>query len=284
MKKWLMRGILGLGLLLSMVATARAQTITTVSGTVVDPNGNPWSGATLTISISATATPTITPCITAPSCPVIMPPAITLSPTGAFTQALVANGSILPVSSTYTFCLSFPGQLFPLVPFPIGTGPQSFCSTGNTISGASQSLSATLSALAPAILSTNAAGSPQKSAATNFGTAIGTAQTIVASAAAAVPYTISFYTWQSLAGASCGAGTNTATVTLAWTGPGGSSETLALTALSISANGALDSNQTQTVTITPSVGTAITYTVASTLASTGCSPVPQYTVQARAIP
>jgi len=273
------RALLFLALLLAAAGTARAQTITVVSGTITDPNGLPYAGGILQVSITATGTPTITPCTTAPTCPIILPGQVTLSPTGSFTMNLVANGSILPASSTYNFLVSFPG----IAP-PLGTGPQSYTVTGVTIAGASQSVSSTLSTPAPAIVSTFVAGSPQKSAATNFGTAIGATQTIVASAAGAVPYTISFYTWQSTAGTTCGAGTNTATVTLAWTGPGGNAQTLALTALSISANGAVDTNATQTVTITPSVGTAITYTVASTLASTGCTVVPQYTVQARAIP
>lgn len=283
-KIWLSRAIAGLLLGLAILAApaARAQTITTVSATIVDPNGYPWAGATVTIGLTATGTPTITPCATGPSCPLILPGQFILSPTGSFTLNLVANGSILPVSSTYTFSFSFPG----IAP-PLGTGPQSFSVTGQTIFGASQTL--VISAAAPAIVSPVAGGSAQKSAATNFGVAL-TAQTLVTaaqnqgSANFSNIYTVTFYNWQSLLGTTCGAGSNTATPTLAWTGPGANAQTLALTALTIANNGAVDTNQQQTVTIATAPGSPITYTVASSLASAGCTQVPQYTVQAHALP
>jgi len=276
-----------LGALLAVLAClaaprpAAAQTYTVVSGTITDPNGQPYAGGTLQIGISASATPTLTPCTTAATCPVMLPGQVTLSPTGSFTMGLYANASILPASSTYTFLVSFPG----IAP-PLGTGPQTFTVTGVTIAGASQSVSTTLSAAAPAIVSNNLAGSPQKSAATNFGVAL-TAQTVVPAGSNSAPsnvYTVNFYQYQSLLGASCTAVANTVTPTLAWTGPGGNAQTLALTALSETGNGAVDTFQQQGVTIATSPGTAVTYTTASSLSSTGCSPIPQYIVSVRAIP
>lgn len=118
-------------------------------------------------------------------------------------------------------------------------------------------------------------------AATNFGTAL-TAQTIIASSPLTGSLTVNLNVIQSLLGASCGAGTNTATPTLNWTGPGGTAESAALSALSISANGALDSFQNDTITIAVKAATAVTFTVASALGSAGCAPVPQYTVYAKA--
>lgn len=122
----------------------------------------------------------------------------------------------------------------------------------------------------------------QTSAATNFGTALA-AQTIVFSQPIVSNLHIVLNLVQSLLGVGCGAGSNTVTPTLAWTGPGGTSETLALTALSISANGTLDSFQNDVQDIVVNSGTAVTYTTASTLASAGCSTVPQYTVYAKAM-
>ena len=120
------------------------------------------------------------------------------------------------------------------------------------------------------------------SAATNFGTALG-AQTVIPVVVKQSPITMQISARQSLAGASCSAGTNTATITLNYTAPGATAETISPTVLSISANGAVDSGATayQTFTFPAQTGSAVTYTVASALASTGCSPVPQYTVDAR---
>jgi hypothetical protein len=108
-------------------------------------------------------------------------------------------------------------------------------------------------------------GMRQASAATNFGTAISTAQTVAApNLTGSVKVSVNFV--QSSLGVGCGTGTNTATPTLAWTGRGRTSETLALTALSISANGALGSFQNDTVDVAVKQGTSVSYTTASTLA------------------
>lgn len=122
---------------------------------------------------------------------------------------------------------------------------------------------------------------------TNFGTAIATAVNVVSSVSGSAPtgavVHVSINAVQTTLGVGCGAGTNTATPTLAWKGPGGTSETLAMTALSISANGTLDTNQNAAVDIAVQMGSAITFTTASTLASTGCTTTPQYTIYWRAI-
>ena len=83
---------------------------------------------------------------------------------------------------------------------------------------------------------------------------------------------------QTTLGTTCGAGSNTATPTVHWTGPGGTAETAAGTALTMSANGALDTNQNDSVFMAVQMGSAVTLTVASSLASSGCTIVPQYTV------
>jgi hypothetical protein len=130
----------------------------------------------------------------------------------------------------------------------------------------------------------NATGN--NSAGTAFGTAIGTPLTIVpavqGSAATGAIVHVSVSAVVSAIGTSCGAGSNTATPTLAWKGPGGTSETLALSAVTASANGTLDTNANSSNDIAVQMGSAITLTTASTLASSGCSPAPQYTIYWRA--
>lgn len=121
----------------------------------------------------------------------------------------------------------------------------------------------------------------QTSAATLFNANLST-QTISAFAPTG-PVTINLNLIQSTLGVGCGAGTNTVTPTIAWTGPGGTSETLALSALSISANGTLDTNQNDSVTISAEVATKITYTTVGSLTSTGCSTTPKYTVYSKAV-
>jgi len=118
--------------------------------------------------------------------------------------------------------------------------------------------------------------------ATNFGTAIGSTA-LVPTVLFTAPMNVYVSTRQSLLGVSCTAGSNTAQVTISYTAPGSTAETMAATTLTASANGALDTGSTasQVISFTPKIGTAVNYSVASVLASTGCSPVPQYTVDLR---
>lgn len=125
----------------------------------------------------------------------------------------------------------------------------------------------------------------QTSAGTNFGTNLST-QTVIASMPQTQMVTVNIATTQSLAGAGCGAGANTVFATLAWTAPGNTAETITLGTLSISANGAVDSGvatgTTTATSIVAKAGTAVTYTTTSVLNSAGCSPIPQYTIYAKA--
>ena len=128
------------------------------------------------------------------------------------------------------------------------------------------------------------------SAGTNFGTNL-TAVNIIASMPVTAAVQLVFQPVVSLVGVGCGAGTNSVNVSsVNWTAPGGTAESIgAFTAVSISANGTIDTGSTggqaQVVTNIPAAkaGTAITYTTSSTLASAGCSTIPQYTVYAKAI-
>lgn len=126
---------------------------------------------------------------------------------------------------------------------------------------------------------------PQTSATTNFGTNL-TTQTIVAS----VPVTgmVIIYTQAvtTTIGVGCSAATNSVTGTYSFTAPSGAVvSTLGINGLSFSGNGIVDigSSGSGVDFIVAKAGTAITYTATSSLGSTGCTTVPQYTIYAKAI-
>lgn len=159
----MMKRLFAVALLLSAIAAvpARAQ-YTTVSGTVTDPEGIPYTGATIKAQLSTPgATLTINDaakCKSAGqgSAPCHVPiqgtyPGPTLDSTGSFTMILPDNSDILPASpaSQYLFTLVLSPGVLP----PFGTGPQVITAT-ITISGASQNIGSTLSGLAPALTNT----------------------------------------------------------------------------------------------------------------------------------
>lgn len=134
--------------LLFAVLPAASQTLTQVSGTITDPNGLLYQNATITIALTPQggASPTLTPCTNPVGCTFQIASPIQTDATGTFHVALYANASILPASTQYQFTVNENG-----VPGPFGTGFQSFSYT-TTISGASQSLSSGMSALAPSLV------------------------------------------------------------------------------------------------------------------------------------
>ena len=141
--RWSFALLLAIAVLLP--TSAKAQTYTAVSGTVLDPNGLPYSGALITFSLTAhSGQATITPCVVSP-CPVHVPGTAQADATGKFTVTLLANGSMLPAGIQWVIGVTEPG-----VPLPWGTGPQQFTYTF-TASGSSMDLSAAMSALAPAL-------------------------------------------------------------------------------------------------------------------------------------
>ena len=149
--------ILALAIAILSPLAARAQT-TLVTGTVTDPNGVPYANAKLTVNLSP-ATPgpytltinnqaqcTAARAGTAP-CQVPFTPSpstITLSPAGSFTVTVQDNTQITPSGTQWIFNISIYSAP------PVGVGQVSFAVTA-TISGASQSVSSTLSAAAPAL-------------------------------------------------------------------------------------------------------------------------------------
>jgi hypothetical protein len=122
----------------------------------------------------------------------------------------------------------------------------------------------------------------QVSAATNFGTTLST-QTVVSSVPVTGPAILEFVAIQTLAGVGCSSVTNSAQVSAQFTSPGGTAGSATFTALSITGNGAVDSGNNAVASLNVvKAGTTITYTTTSTLSSTGCSTVPQYTIFAKA--
>jgi hypothetical protein len=120
---------------------AQAQNITTVSATIVDPHAVPYSFAT----ISAQLVPTgITPTIGGQAVSAFT--RATADVTGTFTMNLASNAVLSPGGTQWQFTVNETPGILP----PFGTGPQSFQAT-ISISGASQSITSTLNALAPAL-------------------------------------------------------------------------------------------------------------------------------------
>lgn len=133
---------------------AAAQTPTTVTATVTDPSGIPYAGGTVKATIAPPGVSS--PCVVVNSNCVPIPGTVgpaSLDSTGSFTMNLYPNASIVPAATQWTFTVCIAPGVSP----PFGTGPQCFSSTA-TIAGASQSLSSTLSALAPALTHSAASG------------------------------------------------------------------------------------------------------------------------------
>lgn len=135
-----------LGALAALLSTsANGQTLTQVSATITDPNGLPYSNANVIIQlVGGGSTPQTTPCAVSP-CNVQNPPAFQTNAAGQFSTALYANASITPGGTTWQFNVLEPG-----VAPPWGLGPKSL-SVSLTISGATDNISSSLSAAAPAL-------------------------------------------------------------------------------------------------------------------------------------
>lgn len=152
----ILKWILILAAALVLPAAAFGQT-STVTGTIVDPNGVPYGGGTVTAQLTSPGA-TVTnnsqqQCVSAGlgSAPCQMPIPGTvgpapLDPTGSFTLNLYSNTSIQPGGTQWVFTVGIAPGVLP----PWGTGPQSF-STPITITGGSQSISSTLNSHAPAL-------------------------------------------------------------------------------------------------------------------------------------
>jgi hypothetical protein len=138
------------------IIPAGAQTITAVSGTVLDKNGVPYAGCTVLpqfVNVSGGATPTIT-ATGAPLIPPTTPSLCTAS--GVFNVSAVANGSISPASTHWQFLIcSAPGTAYPDIP---AVGSQCFTTATITITGSTQDITGNINAVpAPALMFANLA-------------------------------------------------------------------------------------------------------------------------------
>ena len=121
-----------------------AQNSTTVSGTVKDSNGVPYSNSTVQAQLLPVgATPTIPPPCNGQNATPCVVSAFSRGSTdaaGNFTMNLASNAVLSPGGTQWQFTVNTSGA-----PPPLGTGPQT-CTATLTISGASQSVSASFSA------------------------------------------------------------------------------------------------------------------------------------------
>lgn len=139
--------------LLLLAGTALAQ-FTTVTGTVVDPNGLPYAFGTITpllVIPSGAGSPTLNG---SPYSPPTGPTGLGMN--GSFTLNLGDNTVLLPANTKWNFTVcSGVGTVQPA----IGTGSQCFTLAAPiTISGASQSITANLNAVALALTVPGIAG------------------------------------------------------------------------------------------------------------------------------
>lgn len=137
--------------LLLFAVPAFAQ-FTTVTGTVIDPNGIPYSNGTLVPTLVSSASPTLNGfAYTPPAGP------IGLDAGGSFIVNLASQASLSPGATTWNFQVcSATGTVQPAG----GTGPQCFTVTGIVVAGASQSISAQLQAAALALTRSSSAPCP----------------------------------------------------------------------------------------------------------------------------
>lgn len=120
-------------------ASSFAQNFTVVSATVVDPAGLPYAFASVQVQLIPTG---VTPTLNGLAVSAFA--RATADATGTFSITLASNAVLLPGGTQWQFTVNESPGIAP----PAGTGPQTIVAT-ITISGASQSLSATLNALAP---------------------------------------------------------------------------------------------------------------------------------------
>src|SRR5271166_2198144 len=125
------------------LSTSALAQFTVVTGTVTDPNGVPYANGTVSAQL---ITAGVTPTLNGQSFSMTAGPT-PLSSAGSFVMQLVSNAAMVPATLKWKFTVcSATGSIQPAG----GTGPQCFTAS-ITISGATQSVSATLSAAAPAL-------------------------------------------------------------------------------------------------------------------------------------
>lgn len=138
-----MRRLLISVLVLAAALPAAGQALTTVTGTIVDPNGIPYSNAAVNVQL-APVPPGQAKCGNNPL-PAAGP--FQTDVNGSFTTVLCPNSNITPGSTTWNFNIS----ISPGVPPPLGFGGQAFSVSITVGTSSPQNVSSTINALAPAL-------------------------------------------------------------------------------------------------------------------------------------
>lgn len=279
MRRRILIGLLAIALLTTI--SSHAQTITAVTGTVIDPQGLPFANGSVTPVIVGPGTG-VSLTVTATGAPVFNPPSVATSSTGSFSMNLIANGSISPSSSTYTFVVCSPAYISQNDITTLSGNGLCFTVTGITISGASQDISATLNASAFS-LARQWNSSRLYSTAPAAGTASIGATTMLASVpaipATGTRYSFTSYITQTVLGASC-AGNSTIVVNAIFQDPNAASaQTTAIATYTVTTNGTLGivpltaNNYGGAITFVAKPGTAIQFSTTFTPGGS-CSPAP----------
>jgi hypothetical protein len=255
---------------------AHSQTITAVTGTIMDPQGLPYGDGTVTATLVGTSGGA-SPTVTATGAPILAPSTAATDRTGLFNMGLIANASITPASTTYTFRFCARPT-----PAPFASTTQScFTITGVTITGSSQDLSATANASAVSLAQT---WNPSRIFATLPAAGVASLSATTMTTAPAIPasgtsYTFTGYVTQTVLGMSC-AGNTTIVLNVIYQDPNAASpQTQAIATFTVTTNGTLG-----IVPLTANVyagdfsfiakaGTAVQYSTTYT-AGGSCSPAP----------
>lgn len=150
-------------LFLLLASPLFGQNQTTVTGTLVDPNGIAYYPATVIACLSPV---TLNPKVAGNSINLNQGANYCIGPvnttrSGFFQMALYTNASISPAATTWIFTVAAAGT-----PPPGGNGPLNFSSAGVTISGTSQDVSTNINSVGPA-------QSPSSATATNATNLVG---------------------------------------------------------------------------------------------------------------
>ena len=269
-------------LLLMIPGLLSAQTLTTVTATVLDPNGIAYANGTVTFTlVNASGVPSFasTPQIGGSNISGFVGP-VGLSATGVLSVNLPCNSAgggctvITPAGTQWipTVCAS-PAQL------PIGTGQGCFTTAGITITGATQDISATLNASA-----LNLAQKVSIARIYNTTPAAGTASigattmvTAPAQPAAGTHYQFRSYATQTVLGTSCTTNT-TVVVNVIFQDPNAAGpQTVVLGTFSVTNNGTLGivpvTSGDSDVSIVAKPGTVVQFSTTYT-AGANCAPAP----------
>lgn len=278
-----MKKLLALLFLLAAGTCAWAQNFTTVTGTVLDPNGIPFAGGTITFVLGPlpfSSPPTLP---TTPATPVsgtIGP--VGLDNNGKFSATLPSNAAITPGSTQWTPSVCLPQTASNVLENPVTTN--CFTAAAITISGSSQDISTTVNASAFAVLQRANVGRLYSTlpAAGNSSITATTMVTAPAQPSAGTSYRLSAYVSQTVLGTSC-AGNSTISLNAVFQDPNAAApQTQAVATFTVTTNGTLgivpitSTTDTMPLVLRAKAGTVVQF---STNYSPGGSCAPAPTVQ-----